>query len=742
MNSLNLPNFQTPQITNHLLDFRTEIIRRASIAFMFVVGTAVWLVMSLNPFPAWAFLILLVVFIVAWVVYRRSQDHPTFARMMLFGGTMAGLLGIMLVESDPWVPFITLPLIFLSSVLFDHGELISGGCALLVSALLVWLGWRDYPLLAYAAGLVLTVSISWVVIFMVNTTLGWYGSMLDQSNALLKQTREDRGELSRVLKNLKLANDLQRRTELELIDARRSAEEARIMKEKFAAKVSHELRTPLALIAGFSEVMYSSPEVYGEVTWTPTMRRDIVQIYHNASHLLEMVDDILNLSRAEMAGFAISLEQVNINDLLEETADIAYDLFHNPAVRFWTDIPPGLPSIKADRTRIRQVVLNLINNARRFTEKGEVCLVARLVEQEVVISVRDTGPGIPQEKLDMIFQEFYQVDERLLRNKGGTGLGLAICKNFVETHGGRIWAESELGAGSTFIFTLPVSGVFLADDLPIDRQALAANPMRVLVIGADDHVLAMLRSVVTGYDFLRVEDRSLLRQAVALYHPKAVLLNSIPGEMAEDQEMDRDVAVPAVPLFTCTLPSTRWLVKKLGIRACLSKPVTSQMLARELAGLHGLRKVLVVDDDPDFIQLVQRIFQALDAELDIRVATDGPAGISIASAEHPRPDFVRPDDAGYGWLCGDRNFESQPTSGRYPGYPPHGNAYPRAAGVFPVDQADHRAVRGDANPGNAQPDKSQPGCDRDALRRNDRRGDPRDRRTRVITGPGQLCYDR
>ncbi|MDO8969628.1 MAG: HAMP domain-containing sensor histidine kinase, partial [Saprospiraceae bacterium] len=350
----------------------------------------------------------------------------------------------------------------------------------------------------------------------------------------------------KALKNLTLANELQRRTETELIFARKNAEEARILKEKFAAKVSHELRTPLALIAGFSEVMYTSPEIYGDVTWTPTMRRDISQVYRNSHHLLAMVDDILNLSRFEIAGFTISLEDVNVNDLLDETAEIARDLFRSEVVKFWTAIPVGLPVLRMDRTRIRQVVLNLINNARRFTERGEVCLSAYVTSQEMIISVRDTGPGIPESKLELIFQEFYQVEDRLLKNKGGTGLGLTICKQFVETHGGRTWADSEMGKGSTFYFSLPLGGALLGENNPMDTNIPPVYQQRILVIGADDHVLAMLRSTVSGYDVMKVENKEQLPALIALYHPRAIVWNVLPGDDENESILTGDLPVPII----------------------------------------------------------------------------------------------------------------------------------------------------------------------------------------------------
>ena len=633
-----LPALSRPAVNlaDQLVEFRVEITRRAALAFMLVSGISAWMVMSLNPFPLIAFLILLCVAALSLWIWTKADDRPTLTRYLLFATGLCAVLGLVTFTNAAWLPFTTLPVVLLASMLVERGEFYAGGSAWIAVALLTWIDGRDIPLLAYSVALALTVLIAWVVTFMVNTSLSWYQQTLNQAEQLLRETRENRGEMSKALKNLKLANDLQRRTEEELIVARKSAVEARIMKEKFAAKVSHELRTPLALIAGFSEVMYNTPEIYGEINWTPIMRRDISQVYHNARHLLSMVDDILNLSRVDVSGFSIALEVTPISALLSETAEIAADLFASPDVRFWTDFPDNLPSLRIDRTRIRQVILNLINNARRFTEHGEVCLSAYTAEQEVVISVRDTGPGIAGDKLELIFQEFYQVEDRLLRNKGGTGLGLAICRHFVETHGGHIWAESTIGRGSVFHFALPLSGTVTEREVVMDANRSNREP-RILVVGADEHVLAMLRSEISGYEFSLIEDENHLAEAVAYWHPHAIVWNDLPQQQLTD--IERVAGLP-VPVIHCSIPSTLWLVKKLGIQACLAKPITSEGLSRELQRTGKVKKILLVDDDLDFLQLMERLIQSLGLDLEVRTALNGMQGLETAWAELPDLIFI------------------------------------------------------------------------------------------------------
>src|SRR5690606_12808113 len=202
---------------------------------------------------------------------------------------------------------------------------------------------------------------------------------------------------------LNQALELQRRTQQELVRARNAADEARRSKERFAANISHELRTPLNLVLGFSEVMYKTPEVYGQIVWPPKLRRDISQIYRNSRHLIEMIDDILDLSRVEIAGFALNTEPTPLAPLIADVAEIAADMFRNHPARFVVEVEDDLPTLELDRTRFRQVLLNLLNNARRFTESGEVKLSARQTAQELIVEVSDTGIGVAPEKLPHIF---------------------------------------------------------------------------------------------------------------------------------------------------------------------------------------------------------------------------------------------------------------------------------------------------------------------------------------------------
>src|SRR5262249_19228822 len=184
---------------------------------------------------------------------------------------------------------------------------------------------------------------SWLSAYTLFTAIHWYRAMQVRGQKLLEETRDHRAELSQTLKSLEVAYETQKHIQLELIWARKQAENSRRLKEQFAANISHELRTPLNLILGFSDMMYRSPEVYGDMAWPPLLRRDVHEIYRSSQHLLALIDDILDLSRFEMTGFNLALEAVPLEPLLQETIEIARSLVRGRPVSLKLEVSPNLP---------------------------------------------------------------------------------------------------------------------------------------------------------------------------------------------------------------------------------------------------------------------------------------------------------------------------------------------------------------------------------------------------------------
>jgi signal transduction histidine kinase len=237
------------------------------------------------------------------------------------------------------------------------------------------------------------------------------------------------------------------------------------LKSSFLANMSHELRTPLNSILGFSDVMLE--ELDGPLT--DNMRTDLSLIQKNGQHLLHLINDVLDMAKIEAGKMNLNVEKFNLQEVIEDVMGLTSSLAHQKSLDLHIE-PDSEHTVEivADRIRLRQVMINLINNSLKFTEKGEVAIRVALEDNHVLIRVKDTGLGIPPEHLESVFQEFTQVDTTTTRKVGGTGLGLPISRRLIQMHGGRLWAESTgvAGEGSTFYVFLPLEAQIPDDDEP------------------------------------------------------------------------------------------------------------------------------------------------------------------------------------------------------------------------------------------------------------------------------------
>jgi len=239
----------------------------------------------------------------------------------------------------------------------------------------------------------------------------------------------------------------------EIEDKSRQLAVASEHKSQFLANMSHELRTPLNAILGYTELILDS--IYGEV---PVKMRGVLdRVQKNGRHLLGLINDVLDLSKIEAGQLNLSLTDYSIADVVQTVLTAVEPLAAEKHLALKSELPADLPRAHGDERRIAQVLLNLVGNAIKFTDAGEVVVRASAANGSFTIAVRDTGPGIPQADHGKIFEEFQQADTSSTRKKGGTGLGLAIVKRIVEMHGGKIGVESRPGQGATFAFTLPVN---------------------------------------------------------------------------------------------------------------------------------------------------------------------------------------------------------------------------------------------------------------------------------------------
>jgi signal transduction histidine kinase len=248
-----------------------------------------------------------------------------------------------------------------------------------------------------------------------------------------------------------LAADVNRMSE-ELGRLYQQLELASKHKSQFLANMSHELRTPLNAILGYAELMVDG--IYGEPS--EKMRGVLERLQSNGRHLLGLINAVLDLSKIEAGQLTLSVNDYSLKEVVQSAFVAVESLATAKRLALKIELPAALPTGRGDEQRITQVLLNLVGNAIKFTEAGEVAIAASAENGAFTVAVRDTGPGIAVADQTRIFEEFQQADNSSTRSKGGTGLGLAISKRIIEMHGGRIWVESNQGEGSTFAFRLPI----------------------------------------------------------------------------------------------------------------------------------------------------------------------------------------------------------------------------------------------------------------------------------------------
>lgn len=628
MSTRNLPD---PAL--NLAALRAEMALRVGTVLTIMGLVLVALTWPLIPFAA-AGAVSVALFLIGsgWAARLLARDHPRLARHFLAWLLPAGLLAAMWWLPQPWIPLLAVGPLLAAALLVPGADALAAAAVFLLAFLLNLFGWRDYPLPVLALVLIFTVLLAWQTLRALYTALDWADNSQQRVRKLLDAARDRQAELASLTHSLEGSLASLKRAQGELVAARRHADEARRAKNEFVAKITHELRTPLNVILGFSEMMHLSPETYAPATWSPALRRDVAQVYRNSRYLLEMIDDILSLSAFDVVEFGLNREPTAVEPLLLDSVDYARTLFASRPVAVEQRIEGGLPLLMLDRTRIRQVLINLINNAQRFTDAGSVCLAAQGGGGEVVISLADSGSGIPPDQVAHVFEEFYQGDRTLYGRRGGAGLGLAICKQFVEAHGGRIWVESTPGVGSTFYFALPAAApaASAADDPP------AGDPALLLVVDSEGGLAALLRRRLPGWQVIHCTPAEDLAGLAALHHPRLVICNGAPPDVLAG-------ALPAglpggAPWIECRLPSRLWLAETLAVDGCLAKPVTRQALLAALAplGPGATEDVLVVDDNRSFCLLLERMLAAGDPSCRVRTAYDLASARQAIAERRPR----------------------------------------------------------------------------------------------------------
>jgi len=622
-----------------IVDLQQSLLQMVGAWFAIVGGLASWQYLSNRSFSWTTQEILVATCLLGVLVFVVQRYHLLCAQVFLvLGSCILFALGLHFLDYAPLAYFAVLIVIACQVASNWQAGFIA---AVLSSVTIVMLVPSSETRWAALALVWLALSVLMISSRGFYTALGWLWNSQKEGARLLKQLRERQGELNRTVQALiEATRRLQRTSEL-LAEARRRAEAAREAKERFAAAISHELRTPLNLILGFAETMFFTPDVYGDFVMPTKLRRDIRLIYESSRQLSDLVDDVLDLSRLNAGQLPVRRELSDLGEIIRQAVQAVRQLVDGSRVRVIYRVEPGLPRLHIDRTRIRQVLLNLLKNAVRFTDFGSITVSAWLERDEVIVAVRDTGSGISPEDLQQIFQEFHQVDMSLRRRQEGAGLGLAISKRFVELHGGRIWAKSEQGVGSTFYFSLPVEADIVVPRLVDTGPLRAVREERPVVVVLDDTpmVAHLLMRQLEAFRFLHAGTLAQARGLLRRWQPIALVTNLSPADRAQRQAELRRILPAGVALLTCTIPTESWVSERIGVWRYLTKPVGRERFLRVLGEAGRVHDLLVIEDDPAFARLLERYLETSGAgNVQLRFARDKASAL-LAMAKR-QPDVI------------------------------------------------------------------------------------------------------
>ncbi len=432
----------------------------------------------------------------------------------------------------------------------------------------------------------------------------------------------------------------------------RELEESTRLKSEFLANMSHELRTPMNSIIGFTgRVLKKAGDKLDA-----RQLKNLHTVERNAHHLLGLINDLLDISKVEAGRMDLYPEHVDMHDLINEVRDLTNSLWQEKGIAFNMELPEQAFSLYVDRVRLKQVLINLVSNAVKFTAEGSVIIRAALLGDAsidgdgVMIAVEDSGIGMQTEDLKFIFEAFRQADGSNTRAYGGTGLGLNITKNFVELMGGHIDVSSVYGEGSTFTVCLPrqqageeVPAEDIAPSLPETNNATGGKAL-ILCIDDNADVLELFQQCLSdeGYQVICAANGEDGLKIAKEQLPAAITLDvQMPHKDGWSvlQDLKADPLTRDIPVLMATMMDNKALGMQLGAVDYLEKPIVPEHLLQSIKYarlLKETREVLVVDDDAGVRELMQQVFE--DAHIDVRLAVDGVD--AMAQMRLKQPDMI------------------------------------------------------------------------------------------------------
>ena len=425
--------------------------------------------------------------------------------------------------------------------------------------------------------------------------------------------------------------------------ASKIAEKANAAKSAFLSTVSHELRTPLTSVLGFAKIIRKRLE---EKIFPAVQKADnkvdktINQISENlqvviaeGERLTHLINDVLDLAKIEAGKMEWNFETVSIAEIVDRAISASSSLFEQKSLNFEKYIEPDLPAVSGDRDKLIQVIINLISNSVKFTDTGSVSCRVYRKNEEVIVSISDTGIGIAEEDFAAVFEQFKQVGGDTLTDKPkGTGLGLPICKEIIEHHGGRIWLESEVGKGSTFSFALPVTKATSIKPINLDdlvkqlkeqmtqsKISTSGKAASILIVDDDDSIRSLLQQELSEGGYL-IEEATNGKEAlerIRKNRPDLIILDVMMPEMNGFDVaaiLKNDPQTMDIPIIVLSIVQDKIRGYRIGVDRYLTKPIDTAQLFTEVGALlqqgKSKKKVMVVDEDSTAIRSLTDVLEA------------------------------------------------------------------------------------------------------------------------------------
>jgi signal transduction histidine kinase/CheY-like chemotaxis protein len=474
------------------------------------------------------------------------------------------------------------------------------------------------------------------------------------------------------LRNAQLFEDVEQ-AKMEAEKASKTAEKANEAKSAFLSTVSHELRTPLTSVLGFAKIINKrlNDKIFPVVDQSdPKTSKTVNQINENlqvviseGERLTHLINDVLDLAKIEAGRMEWNKENVSLSEVAERAILATTSLFDQKKIELVKKIDNNIPDIIGDQDKLIQVVINLFSNAVKFTDNGVVICKVCQKNDEVIVSVSDTGIGIAEEDYAAVFEQFKQVGGDTLTDKPkGTGLGLPICKEIVEYHGGRIWVESEVGKGSTFSFAIPFISSEnkrqkkqkpihldelvkqLKQQVVFSKLKMNGKPATILVVDDDDSIRSLLEQELgeAGYLIEQATNGKQALDCIRKNRPDLVILDVMMPEMNGFDVaaiLKNDPQTMDIPIIILSIVQDKARGFRIGVDRYLTKPIDTAQLFHEVGNLleqgKSKRKVMVVDEDTAAVRSLTDVLQTKGYQV---VESDGKE--LVKKAIDTQPDII------------------------------------------------------------------------------------------------------